>query len=150
MDKIKITFPSGVSVRATLQRDVEPELAESLWQKIATPQRGIPHVTVSTGDSFSLFFRAPYDAPKKAGTLRAPIGNHVLYYTELHAGDLLWNNLKMYCAYGPCTEPGLVGAVTARVAEGDLEPFEAACRDVWQYTYSLHRLALLRAAREAE
>ena len=57
MDKIKVTFASGVSVRATLLRDKEPELAESLWQKLETKQKGITHVTVSTGDSFSLFFR---------------------------------------------------------------------------------------------
>ena len=147
MDKIKITFPSGVSVRATLQRDVEPELAESLWQKIATPQRGIPHVTVSTGDSFSLFFRAPYDAPKKAGTLRAPIGNHVLYYTELHAGDLLWNNLKMYCAYGPCTEPGLVGAKVAEVDPEDMETYKRECEDVRNHHFFYHTLAILTVER---
>ena len=108
--KLKVTFASGVSVRATLLRDKEPELAESLWQKLETKQKGITHVTVSTGDSFSLFFRPLVEPPKMAGTLRAPIGNRRLFYTELEAGNLLWNNIKMYFCYGPCTEPGLVGA----------------------------------------
>lgn len=111
MDKIKVTFASGVSVRATLLRDKEPELAESLWQKLETKQKGITHVTVSTGDSFSLFFRPLVEPPKMAGTLRAPIGNRRLFYTELEAGNLLWNNIKMYFCYGPCTEPGLVGEI---------------------------------------
>lgn len=148
MEKIKITFPSGVSVRATLLRDAEPELAESLWQKLETQQKGITHVTVSTGDSFSLFFRPLREPPATAGTLRAPIGNHRLFYTELEAGNLLWNNIKMYFCYGPCTEPGLVGAQVAQVDPEDMETYKRECEEVRNHTYFYHKLAVVKVERE--
>ena len=148
MDKIKITFPSGVTVRATLLRDTEPELADSLWKKLETQQKGITHVTVSTGDSFSLFFRPLREPPEKAGTLRAPIGNRRLFYTELQEGNLLWNNIKMYFCYGPCTEPGLVGAQVAQVDPEDMATYKRECEDVRNHTYFYHNIAILKVERE--
>ena len=150
MDKIKVTFASGVSVRATLLRDKEPELAESLWQKLETKQKGITHVTVSTGDSFSLFFRPLVEPPKMAGTLRAPIGNRRLFYTELEAGNLLWNNIKMYFCYGPCTEPGLVGAQVAQIDPEDMDTFKSECEEVSNHTYFYHQLEVVSVERDEE
>ena len=150
MEKIKITFPSGVSVRASLLRDAEPELAESLWQTLEEPQKGITHVTVSTGDSFRLFFRPLVEPPETAGTLRAPIGNHRLFYTELEAGNLLWNNIKMYFCYGPCTEPGLVGAQVAQVDPEDMDTYKRECEEVRNHTYFYHKLAIVRVEREGD
>ena len=149
MRRIRLTFPNGTAVRADLLEEAEPELCEDLWRYLTEERLLICHNTLSTGYSFAAY-RRPSTSPNTSAHLANPIGRGKVGYTELRRGDLLWTKTKLYVAYGPCTEPGLVGAVTARVAEGDLEPFEAACRDVWQYTYSLHRLALLRAAREAE
>ena len=148
MDKIKITFPSGVSVRATLQRDVEPELAESLWQRLDVRRKGLAKITISTGNSYSIFFRPPSEAPEKSGTLRAPIGNRRLLYTELQDGDILWNNSRLYCCYGPCTEPGLVGSKVAQVDEECMETYHEESEEIRNHYFFYHQVPIVYVERE--
>lgn len=146
MKEIKITFPNGAVVSAAVLEESEPELTENMWDFFDRPKKLICHNTLSTGDSFAAFPRPP-KSPVRAGHLGKTIGNQRIHYTELTAGDLLWSGTKLYVCYGQCTEPGLIGAVVARIKPEDMQPYVRACGDVRSHTYIYHRLAVITVER---
>jgi hypothetical protein len=147
MAKIKLIFPSAVEVYATLETEVEPELAADLWERVAVPQRGICNVTVSTGDSFGVNLRPLREAPESSGTLRAPIGNKPLFYTELRPGNILWSRARAYVCYGRCTEPGIVGAKVAQVEPEYMKTFRKECEEIRNHTFFYHEMAIVTIER---
>jgi len=150
MKKIKMIFPSGEYAVATLLFDDEPELAQDLWDRLETPQKGLCRVTLSTGDSYGILFRPLSEVPKAAGTLRAPIGNKRLFYTELTEGNLLWSRSRLYVCYGPCTEPGLVGSKVAQIDPEYMKLFKRECEEVRNHTFYYHEQALVGLERAGE
>ncbi|MDY3282525.1 hypothetical protein [Dysosmobacter sp.] len=147
MKKIKLTFPNGTAVLATLLEEEEPELSASLWEFAEDPEPLICHNTLSTGFSFPAF-RRPSRSPNTESHLANPIGRNKVGYTSLKAGDLLWSGTKLYVVYGFCTEPSIAGAVTARVDPEYLDLLIKAGEDVWNHTYYYHKLAVLNVSRE--
>ena len=75
MKKIKLIFPNGTEVKATLWETEEPELCESLWDFAKEEQSLICHNTLSTGFSFPAF-RRPSRSPNTESHLANPIGRH--------------------------------------------------------------------------
>jgi hypothetical protein len=149
MKKIKLSFPNGAVIKATLLEAEEPELCDSLWDFAREPQSLICHNTLSTGFSFPAF-RRPSRSPNTESHLANPIGRHKVVYTALEKGNLLWSGTKLYVVYGYCTEPSIAGAVTAQVDEADMDAFVKAGEDVWHHTYYFHKLAVLKVEREAD
>lgn len=147
--KIKLSFPNGAVIHASLLEEAEPELCESLWEFAKEEQSLICHNTLSTGYSFPAF-RRPSKSPNTESHLANPIGRNKVGYTSLKKGNLLWSGTKLYVVYGFCTEPSIAGAVTAQVDEEDMEAFVKAGEDVWHHTYFFHKLAVLKVVREED
>ncbi len=149
MRRIKFTFPNGMQVSARLLDETEPELSQSLWDTLERPVRFICHNTLSSGSAFGAYMRPPRE-PVEAGYQGRPVGHNSVSYTKIKMGEMVWTGTRFLVVYGPCTEPGIVGAVVVKVDEADLGKYEEACNDVWYHTYHYHKLAVLTAEREAE
>lgn len=149
MKKIRLLFPNGSNIIASLLNAEEPELCESLWNFVEHEQGFICHNTLSTGYAFAAFPR-PTRSPSTSSHLANPIGRNKIGYTSLTVGDLLWSGSKLYVPYGRCTEPSIAGAVTAKVDAEYMNIFAVACRDVWHHTYFYHKIAIIKVSREVQ
>lgn len=149
MKRIRLCFPNGSIVKATLLEQEEPELCKDLWDFARDPQPLICHNSLSTGFSFPAF-RRPSRSPNTEAHLANPIGRHKVGYTALKRGDLIWSVNKLYVVYGFCTEPSIAGAVTARIDPAYMDDFVRACEDVWHHTYFFHKLSVLTIRREED
>lgn len=149
MKKMKIAFPNGMEVIGTLQEKEEPELSESLWNFAENGAKLICHNTLSTGYAYGAYSR-PTRSPIEAGFMGRPVGNDPLSYTKIQAGQIVWTGNRMFVSYGPCTEPGIVGAVTLTIDPEYMEAFKKASDDIWLHTYSYHKLAIITVERQGE
>ena len=149
MRKIIFHYPNGATVVGTLKDVEEPELSDSLWNFLEQPQRFICHNNLSTGYSYGAHSR-PTRSPGKIGFMGSPIGNHPVSYTEVHAGEMVWTGTRFFIAYGKCTEPGIMGAITVKIDPEYMDAFVEASHDIWRHTYEYHKLAVITAERGEE
>jgi len=130
---IVIEFPAvGSSVRADLWEEVEPQLCETLWKKLAEPIKMVCRHPVSSGQEFSAEARPPRH-PVKSGL---GVGRKRYLYTTVPLGGVVYavtggfGGLSLY--YGPCTEPLQIrGSVVAQVVPEDLPKAAKAGKAVW-------------------
>jgi hypothetical protein len=144
--KIKFSYPNGATIIGTLQDETEPELSDNLWNYLEKPQRFICHNNLSTGYSYGAHSR-PSRHPGKIGFMGSPIGNHPVSYTQVNAGEMVWTGTRFFIAYGKCTEPGIMGAITVKVDPEYMKDFIEASHNVWLHTYEFHKLAVIEAER---
>ena len=145
MKRIKLTFPDGTQVKADLLDESEPDLVQSLWAAIEQPVKLVCYGSLSNGSVINAYMR-PSREPVE--TMRP--GRHPVSYGELCSGEILWDGTRLLLVYGPCTEPGTAGAVTARITGSHLKNYEKACLDIGLYTYHNHKPSILISEREAE
>ena len=147
MRKIKFTFLNGAQVYGRILEEVEPELAESLWNAVEFPVRFICHNTLSSGSAFGAYMRPPRE-PVEAGYQGRPVGRNNISYTKIKPGEIVWTGTRFLVVYGPCTEPSVVGSVVVKIDDSNFNQYLAACNDVWYHTYHYHKLAILTVERE--
>jgi len=151
--KIKIEFPKcRITVYAVLQEDKFPDLANEIWDRIATPIECEAHNTLSTGDFVQCRPIPPYHAPQYVGDQSNPLGGEdAIALCKMKLGEILWSGWYFAMAYGPCTEPlkGM-GPIMAKVEPEHLDDFRHGGLDCWNHTYLYHELATVIFSRGEE
>ena len=138
---IIIDFPSiGLSVRAELWEEEEPELCETLWESIGSSVRMVCRHPVSTGQEFSAEARPPRH-PVKSGFA---VGRKRYLYTMVPLGGVVYavtggfGGLSLF--YGRCTEPLQIrGSVIGQVVLSDMDKAAKAGKAVWDAQTQEHK-----------
>ena len=149
---IKIEWPEvGVSVRALLLEEDEPELCEILWENLEEPLKLFCRHPVSTGEEFSGESRPPRH-PVQTGTQAQPLGRKQWLFSRLKPGSIVYAIFGGYgglsVIYGPCTEPlPARGGVVGKVVEEDWENMLKAGKAVWNAQYMTHKPIFMVARR---
>jgi len=151
--RIELELPDvGITIKATLKEEDEPELCNDLWKRLETPLKMFCRHPVSTGYEFSAEARPPRH-PVETGTQAAPIGRKRWLFTKIEPGMVIYSIVGGYggisVCYGPCTEPlPARSSVTAEVDEKDMSNLVKAGRAVWNAQYVTHRPMVLIVRRE--
>lgn len=135
--KLNVIFPEfEIKVVATLQEESEPELCNSLWNKL--PLRSACCHTLSTGDLF--LSRCRSSTAIIPGTQEQPVGRHSIMYCDRNPGDIGFSGLDFNVNYGPdVTEPlAAHGSIVAKVDPEYLDLFYQAGRNVWKNHLTTH------------
>jgi len=150
--KIEFEWPDiGITVKATLLEEDEPELCDTLWKSLETPLKLFCRHPVSTGYEFSGEGRPPR-YPVKTGTQAAPIGRKQWLLSRIEPGMVYYKIFGGYggisLCYGLCTEPlPAGGSVVAKVDEKDMKDLVEAGKAVWNTQYMTHRPMIMIARR---
>lgn len=150
MRKIKVEFASGErifsTVTATILEDKYPELANDIWEFLATPQKAYAHHTLSTGGLVLCRPIPPYHAVV-AGNQSAPIGE-VPMLCDMVCGEMYWNGWFLSMVYDTCTEPlPAFGPIMVKVDEQYLDEFKRAGIESWNHVYLYHTLSTVTFSR---
>lgn len=140
MESIVITFPTGNAVQAKLMTDREPALTADLAKRLAAPQEMICNHAVSAGKIFDAYLR-PAQEPTPV-----VIGQHPVSFSDLAAGDIVWDGEKLRVVYGECAQPGIAGCVVAKTEA--TAAFEKDCKYIWYDIYREHTVSAITVARE--
>jgi len=150
--RIAVEWPEiGLSVKAALLEEEEPELCETLWANLERPMKMVCRHPVSTGEEFSGEGRPPRH-PVGSGTQVKPLGRRRWLLTRIPPGSVVYaifggyGGLSLF--YGPCTEPlSARGSVVGRVDDENMGDLMRAGRAIWEAQYSTHRPMVMVARR---
>jgi len=142
MERIKLVFPDETVVFAKVNSAAEPELAKSLLSYLDGTTQFVCDHTVTAGSIFALRAR-PGERP-----MAKTAGKTMLKYTELKHGQILWDGQTLSVVYGPCTKPGVAGALVAEVEPEFNKKFDRACMEVWYGVSREHVLGVMTVEKE--
>ena len=144
MSKLKVTFPNGTVVYATMREKEEPEFCQRASDRLKDGPLKCPcYHTLSTGGLFDSFPRPPKH-PVATGNQVDVIGNESKLICDLDVGDISSAGWNFAFTWDFCSEAVPIGGpVIAKVDPEYLKDYVVACRDVWYHDYLYHKVAVL-------
>ena len=144
MSKIKVTYPNGAEIYATVREKEEPELSKAMLDQLAGgPVSCACYHTLSSGNFYIAFPRPPKH-PIPSGNQVDVIGKENKMICDLEVGDISNAGFNWTFTWGFCSEAVPIGGpVVAKVDPEYMDDFLKASRDVWYHDYLYHKLAVL-------
>lgn len=139
---IEIRFPEVyITVRAILNDEQEPEMAQRLWDLLANPVRMANCHTLSTGCFFDARPRPSY-YPTEMGSQTDSLSKVKIKFCDMRPGMILFSGYECGVVYGEhVTEPCVAsGTFVAQVIDDDLENLYKAGIDIWNIQMYIHKL----------
>lgn len=141
MEKVTVVFSADLQVAVDILTEREQEMAAHFLKTLSDrPQVLVCNHPVSAGEMFDAYLRFPREPVQELK------GAKPVSYTELEAGDVLWDGEKLSVVYGQVMQPGTAGYVIGKADTSDA--FQRGCLKIWNDFYREHTVSTITITKE--